>query len=119
MFNLYIDYMTFFDDIQNEIESFFDHLNWTYIMIYSMILYGIKYKEEFLWYRRLIKRFKLKEFSAWIAGIVSGSFFVIFSYLENGEMTSMYISQLLRSWILVIIFNSAFSKKIDEIEHDI
>lgn len=105
-----------FKDIQSEVEFFFDDLNWTYILIYVFVLYGIKHKEEFKWYNELLdSNTRLSQFKVWIAGIVIILFFCIFKGLDTG-VTSEYVSQLLRSWILVIVFNSIFSKKITEID---
>lgn len=108
--------MDIFKDVQSEIEFFFDDLNWTYILIYVFVLYGIKNKEEFLWYNNLFdKNEKLKPFKVWVAGIVIMLIFCLFKGLEVG-VTASYVSQMLRSWIIVIVFNSIFSKKIKEID---
>ena len=108
--------MDIFKDIQAEIEFFFDDLNWTYILIYAFVLYGIKYKEEFIWYNNLFdKKENIKPFKIWVAGIIVIIIFSIFKGLEY-QFTSTYLSQLLRSWILVIVFNSALSKKIKDID---
>lgn len=110
-----------FEDIQVEIEAFFNHLNWTYIMIYAFVLYGIKYKEEFDWYNDIFIKSKFKSFKIWIAGLIVGLFFTTFKYLEGGvDFTglSAYISTLLRSWIIVIVFNSLTSSRISKIDKD-
>ena len=68
--------MDLFKDIQKDIEFFFADLNWTYILIYVFILYGIKHKEEFDWYNNLFDRNKnLKSFKVWAAGIITIGFF--------------------------------------------
>ena len=103
-----------FDDIQGEIEIFFDDLNWTYILIYFFVLYGIKHKEEFNWYLNWTKG-QLKPFRVWIAGVIVILFFIFFKYLEGG-LASGYISEILRSWIVVIVFNSVFSDKLKNLE---
>lgn len=108
--------MDIFQDIQDNIEFFFGDLNWTYILIYVFILYGIKNKEEFAWYNTLLdKNEKIKPFKVWLAGIIVMIIFCIFKYLETG-IGPAYVSQMLRSWIVVIVFNSIFSKKIKEID---
>ena len=105
-----------FNDIQGEVELFFDDLNWTYILIYVFVLYGIKHKEEFLWYNRLFDNSdKLKPFKVWVAGTIIMIIFCIFKGLEVGLIVS-YVSQLMRSWIIVIVFNSIFSRKINQID---
>ncbi len=106
--------MDIFKDIQKEVDFFFTDLNWTYILIYVFILYGIKNKEEFEWYNKLLDK-NLKPFKVWIAGIIVMIIFSFFKFLETG-ISASYVSQLLRSWIIVIVFNSIFSKKIKEID---
>lgn len=108
--------MDVFVDIQTELEAFFKGLNWTYIFIYTMVLYGIKHKQEFVWYNKLLKRWNITEFKTWLAGITVGIFFCLFATLGN-KMCSEYVSTLLRSWILVIVFNSFFDKKISQAEN--
>lgn len=107
--------MTVLVDIQNEIEFFFSDLNWTYILIYAFIIHGIKYKEEFQWFNDLFSREKLKPFKIWISGILVAVIFIIFKYLESG-LEVEYVSILLRSWIIVIVFNSIFSRKMNKAE---
>lgn len=109
--------LTVFDDIQTEIELFFNDLNWTYILIYVFILYGIRHKEEFDWYNQLFDGSKVSSLKLWIAGIVTA---LIFSIFKWGEccLTFAYVSQLLRSWILVLVFNSVFSSKINKYDKE-
>lgn len=95
--------------IANELEAFFQGLNWTYIIMLVLILYGIAYKKEFGWYNRFFeKRKNLEEYKEWIAGILVGIVFGVFRSLGPNGIDSEYISQLLRSWFLVIIFASVF-----------
>jgi hypothetical protein len=101
------------NDIQEEIEYFFNDLNWTYIMMYVFVLYGIKHKEEFQWFNKLIEKYKV--YSVWIVGGIIGVFFITFKTLA-GEMTSEYISTLLRSGVITVIFNSVFSKGVSKID---
>lgn len=103
-----------FTDIQIEIEAFFHALNWTYIFIYVMVLYGIKNNEEFDWYNALMDKYMwLKKLKIWIAGIVIGMIFTFFTYKGRvNPVDSEYFSTLMRSWILVIVFNTVASRKI-------
>jgi hypothetical protein len=103
-----------FDDLKDEIELFFNDLNWTYILIYVFVLYGIKNKEEFQWYNKLFSKYE--PYKVWIAGLIISVFFIFFKWLDVG-MYSEYISQLLRSMIVVIVFNSVFSKNISKIDN--
>lgn len=110
--------MDLFKDIQTEIEFFFGDLNWTYVLIYVFVLYGIKHKEEFEWYNTMFDtRPKLKPFKVWAAGVIIMLIFSTFRSL-NATMVfdSEYVSRLMRSWIIVIVFNSIFNKKIKEID---
>jgi hypothetical protein len=108
-----------FEDIQVEVESFFNGLNWTFIMIFVFVLYGIKHKEEFEWYNKILDKSNFKSFKVWIAGFIIALFFCLFKNLEE-QLTlsdaSAYISTLLRSWIVVIVFNSIFSDRISKID---
>lgn len=105
--------MDIFGDISKEVEFFFHGLNWTFILIYTFILYGMKNKEEFRWYNELFDSNRhMQPFKVWVAGIITMLIFCLFKYLETG-INAEYISQMLRSWIIVIVFNSVFSKKID------
>lgn len=107
-----------FADIQHEIQAFFTDLNWTYIFVYVAILYGVKYKAEFEWYNNIMDRNKeMAKFKIWIAGIFTGLIFCLFRYTDGiSPMNSIYISSLLRSWIIVIVFNTIATGKIKEID---
>ncbi len=105
-----------FDEIQNEVELFFHGLNWTYIFIYTITLYGIKNKPEFNWYNKLARKFDLNDFKIHIVGIFLMITFTFFRWQEGNILNSEYFSQLLRSGLIVIVFNSIFDKKIKEID---
>lgn len=105
-----------FDSFQTEVEAFFDGLNWTYILMYVFILYGIKNKPEFSWYNNLLKDTKFEPFKIWIAGLIVMFTFFIFRSIGVNGLDSEYVSQMLRSYIIVIVFNSVFSKKIESID---
>ncbi|HUV84736.1 MAG TPA: hypothetical protein VMV86_03455 [Methanosarcinales archaeon] len=108
--------MSIIEDFQSELELLFDDLNWTYMLIFIFILYGIKNKEEFEWYNRMMdSRTYLKSFKVWIAGLVVLLTFCLFKYLESG-IDASYISQGLRSYIIVIVFNSIFNKKMESVD---
>ena len=105
---------TVFDDLKDEIELFFNDLNWTFILIFVFVLYGIKNKEEFQWFNDLLKG-RLNPYKVWIAGLIITLFFSFFKFLEGG-LTPEYVSQMLRSFIIVVVFNSVFSKNIEKID---
>lgn len=109
--------MDIFKDISSEIQLFFTGLNWTYIFIFIMVLYGIKYKPEFHWYNSLLNKLGASKFKVWIAGIVIGIIFCIFRHLDGIQpLNSLYVSSLMRSWIVAIVFNSMASLKIQQID---
>jgi len=108
-----------FEDIHRELQGFFTNLNWTYIFIYVMILYGIQHKTEFNWFNKLTTKQPWNDFKVWIAGFIIGTIFAFFHWAEGNDSTdAAYFSQMLRSWTLVIVFNSVFDKKIQKIEND-
>ena len=99
-----------------ELHEFFGGLNWTFINMYVIILYGITYKREFEWFNSLMDRLSYKKFTTWIAGFfittwIAGFFmcliFCLFKWLDNNPpVTRNYISTLLRSWFIVVVFVS-------------
>lgn len=112
-----------------ELTSFFGGLNWTYIIMYTIILYGVTYKSEFDWFNDIQKKYKLTKFTTWIVGILIGIVFCIFKNLESG-ISWYYVSSMLRSWFLVVVFASVFidgivkllkflGKRIDDKDKDI
>lgn len=104
-----------FKDIQSELELFFTDLNWTYIFMYVIIIYGINHKSEFNWYNKLAKKY-FEDFKLWISGLLLCLLFIIFRLIGPNSFDSEYIAQVLRSWMIVVVFNSFFSKKIKEVD---
>ena len=100
---------TIWKGVAPELQDFFGSLNWTYIIMYAIILYGIKYKVEFDWFNKIMIKLRTTTFSTWIAGFLVGAVFCLFKWLENSPPISWtYISTLLRSWFLVVVFASVF-----------
>lgn len=94
-------------DLTPEIRSFFEGLNWTFIIMYTIILYGVAYKMEFDWFNGIMKKAKLTKFTTWIVGILAGLIFCLFKCLESDPGISWtYVSSMLRSWFLVVVFSS-------------
>lgn len=106
-----------FEDLVSELENFLNDLNWTFILIYSFIIYGINHKSEFIWYTKLMKKTKLTNYQIWISGLFIMLSFILFRYLDIG-VDSEYISTLLRSFIVVIVFNDLFSRNLNRFEKD-
>lgn len=59
--------MEAFDDIKEAVGFFITGLNWTYIIIFALVIYGIKNEEEFEWYKNLTSKTKM---GTWIVTIV-------------------------------------------------
>lgn len=96
---------TIWKGLEPDLLDFVEGLNWTYIIMFTIALYGITYKKEFNWFNRLMVRAKVEEYTVWIAGIIIGSVFSLFKWLEDSPPISWsYVSSLLRSWLLVVVF---------------
>lgn len=100
---------TIWKDLAPELKDFFGGLNWTFIIMYTIILYGVTYKSEFDWFNDIQKKLKIAKFTTWIVGILTGIVFCIFKSLEADPGLSWgYVSTMLRSWFLVVVFASVF-----------
>lgn len=96
-------------DITEETIFFFKNLNWAFILTLSFVLYGVKYKEEFSFFKDLTKN--ISQYRIWIVSLITLLFFAIFKALEK-EFTVFYLSELLRSVMVAIIFNSEILNKV-------
>lgn len=93
--------------IQPELIFFLSDLNWTFIIIYLIVLYGIKHTDHYEWYKDLFEnKNKLGKFKTWLAGIAIGLTFFIFRMLGPDEFDSEYVAQFLRSLVLGVTFSS-------------
>ena len=98
------------DNFTTELQIFFSDLNWTFVILYLTLLYGIKYKYEFDWYVKLIKKSWWGSLKIWIAGLILVLAHCIFRYLGPNSFDSDYVAQLLRSFFIVVTFNSVFTR---------
>lgn len=98
--------------ISEQILLFFTDLNWRFIMLFTLIMMGIKDNIEFQWWNNLLEKINLNLFSSWIAGLLIILFFCLFSYLEDDELKASYISNLLRSYFVVIAFSDILMRKL-------
>lgn len=90
-------------DVKNAMIFFLSGLNWTFIIMFGFVTYGIKNEPEFDWYNDLLKHTKLR---IWIAGIIIMVFFCFFTWLEMPSLfNAYYVSALLRSFMMTIILN--------------
>jgi hypothetical protein len=89
-------------DFTTELINFVSDLNNKFIIVYVLVIYGIKYNDEFEWYNDLFtNRNKLQSLKIWIAGWIIMVIFGIFCYFE-GDLTPQYLSTLMRTWIVII-----------------
>lgn len=96
----------FNNEIYPEIVYFIGDLNWTFIILYLVVLYGMKHTEHYDWYGELFKkRPRLTKFRTWLSGLLISIGFIIFRSIGPNTMDSEYIAQLLRSIIMGITFS--------------
>lgn len=92
--------------IYPEIVYFIGDLNWTFIIVYLVVLYGLKHTEHYDWYKDLFNnKPRLAKFKTWLSGLIIGVFFFIFRILGPDSFDSEYVSQFLRSIIMGITFS--------------
>ena len=94
------------EGLEPELIFFFDELNWTYIIMLSIILYGIKHTDLLDWFVNLCEKIKIKKYSYWMAAIVTGVVFMIFRELEYWDVNASYVSGLLRSMFFTVVFSN-------------
>lgn len=102
---------TFNEILENQITPeaiyFLSDLNWTFIIVYLIVLYGMKHTEYYDWFNDWVEsKNKIRKFKVWLAGLIIGVFFIIFRWLGPDPITSEYVSQFLRSMILALTFSS-------------
>ena len=102
-------YESFWENgLQPELVYFLDGLNWTYIIMLVVILYGIKHTRELDWYEKLCSKFKAGRFKTWIAAVITGLLFCLFRWHGPDTFNSEYISALLRSMFFAVVFSGIF-----------
>ena len=94
-------------ELENILYIFLHELNWSYIIISAFILFGVEYKQEF----EFVKDYLKPKFRTWLVLIIVVLLFTIFKIIEGG-FTASYLSGLMRSSVIVVVFNSEFSKRI-------
>lgn len=93
--------------VQPEIISFLSGLEWTFIIMFTTILYGLTHTNKFVWLDNLLHKFNIHHLKIWISAFVSGLFFCFFKWEEN-LLSVEYISSLLRSIFFVVVFSNIF-----------
>lgn len=103
-------YKVFWEDgLQPELILFFDGLNWSYIIMLVVVLYGLKHTELLDWFTVLCGKIKVPEkYAYWIAAVVTALVFMLFRSLEGRAVDVTYISGTIRSLFFTVIFESLF-----------
>ena len=96
------------EQVEEILHYFIENLNWTFILICCFVLLGIETKEEFEFFRLRVN----KLYRTWVACGIIILLFSTFKTLEEGTFDVSYLSELLRSLVVVIIFSGEIIKKI-------
>jgi hypothetical protein len=92
--------------IYPQIILYLNDLNWTFIISFIIVLYGVKHTEHYDGFNHFFKKNKLIEkFESWIIGLVMGVTFCVFRILGPEDFHSEYVSQYLRSLVMAITFS--------------
>lgn len=92
--------------LEPEIIYFLDGLNWFYVIMLTIILYGFKHTDLLVWFEGLWG--KWKKYNFWFAAIITAIIFIIFRWLEGGVINATYISGMLRSIVFTVVFSGIF-----------
>lgn len=97
------------DGLEPTLIEFFLGLNWYYMIMLTVILYGLKHTNLLDWWEWLMCKIKVNpKYSYWIAALLTAVVFVTFRGLEGNVIDAAYISGLLRSIIFTIVFSNIF-----------
>jgi hypothetical protein len=89
--------------------EFFMDLNWYYMIMLTVILYGFKHTNLLDWWVWLMGKIQVnKKYIYWTAAIMSATMFLLFRSLEGNPIDAAYISGMLRSIIFTIVFSNIF-----------
>jgi hypothetical protein len=92
--------------LEPELVFFIDGINWLYVIMLTIILYGFKHTELLDWFENLWGKYK--KYTYWFASLITALIFIIFRSLEYGDLDVSYISSLLRSIVFTVIFSNIF-----------
>jgi hypothetical protein len=81
-------------------------LNWHYIIMLTVIMYGLKHTNLLSWYCTLLGKFE--RYIYWFTSLLLGFSYLIFRIFDGNPIDSFYISSLLRSIIFTVIFSNVF-----------
>jgi len=93
--------------IQPEVIDFLENLNWNFILMFIIILYGIKHTNHFSGFDRLLEKINLQKYKVWMAALITGIVFCFFKWQEN-LISWNYVSMLLRSVFVGVAFSNIF-----------
>lgn len=94
------------DQIYPEILFYLEDLNWTFIITFIIVLYGIKHTVHYEWFNHYVNlNPHIKRFKSWLIGLILGITFMIFRYLGPEDFHSEYVAQYMRSLIIAITFS--------------
>jgi len=95
--------------IQPEVVEFLEGLNWTFILMFIVILYGLKHTNHFNWFEKILEKIKINSYKIWIAAFITGLVFCLFKWQETPlEFGWNYVSSLLRSIFFGVVFSNIF-----------
>ena len=86
--------------------EFFDGLNWFYIIMLTVVLYGFKHTNLMDWFEDIVGKYK--KYTYWFASLITATLFVIFRGLEGNVIDAAYISGMLRSIVFTVVFSNIF-----------
>jgi len=95
--------------LEPELITFFNGLNWLYIIMFIVVLYGLKHTKELNWYENFCKKIKVDKYKNWIASILMGIIFIFFRWKDPElEISIPYITSMLRSIFFAVVFSGIF-----------
>jgi uncharacterized membrane protein len=96
------------DGLEPELITFFDGLNWLYIIMLVIIFYGLKHTDLLDWAKNVTKGGIFKKYTYWLVSALTCVFFIGFRFAEGNIINAAYISSMLRSMIFTVIFSNIF-----------
>lgn len=93
----------FYNFVINGIEGYLFIFNIHYILAYIVIIVGLKYTDNLQWYKKVYGNYKHNAIA--ISGVILMFFY---SGISIRTINSVYISSLLQSYILTLVFQDIF-----------
>lgn len=96
-----------YDGIGSEIHLFFKEINYSYLILMSIVFYAMMFTEQFTFYKMLtkgiIEKYVLRD---WVLSIFFALSYFMFRYLGPDGINSEYIAGTLRTLIFVVAFKN-------------